>query len=88
MSAKRMKRQADAKGTATAMVVPACFMVAAWSYALCVNFVPSYRNPADQIGAGMIGIRDEERASDVDVEARSDNGKPASAEHQERELQN
>ena len=81
---KEPKRQADAKGTATAMVVPACFMVAAWSYALCVNFVPSYRNPADQIGAGMIGIRDEEdRAS----EAGSERGKPADAEHREGELQ-
>jgi len=48
--------QADAKGTATAMVVPACFMVLAWSYALCVNFVPAYRNPADKIGAATIGL--------------------------------
>ncbi|KAL8787699.1 MAG: hypothetical protein Q9195_007655 [Heterodermia aff. obscurata] len=77
---------ADAKGTATAMVVPMCFMIAAWSYALCVNFVPSYRNPADQIGAGMIGIRDDDRASDADVEARSDRGQPAGAEHREGEL--
>ena len=60
-------------------------MIAAWSYALCVNFVPSYRNPADQIGAGMIGIQDDEdRASDADVEARSERGKPAEAEHRER----
>ena len=63
-------------------------MIAAWSYALCVNFVPSYRNPADQIGAGMIGIRDdEEQASDDGVDARSDNGKPAGAEHREEGLQ-
>ena len=61
-------------------------MVAAWSYALCVNFVPSYRDPADQIGAGMIGIRDEDRASDADVEAGSDSGKPAGAERREGEL--
>ncbi|KAL8634422.1 MAG: hypothetical protein Q9228_007983, partial [Teloschistes exilis] len=38
------------------MVVPVCFMVAAWTYALAVTFVPSYRDPADQIGAATIGI--------------------------------
>ncbi len=38
------------------MVVPACFMVLAWSYALCVNFVPAYRDPADKIGAATIGL--------------------------------
>lgn len=38
------------------MVVPACFMVLAWTYALCVNFVPAYRNPADKIGAATIGL--------------------------------
>ena len=48
--------QADARGTATAMVVPACFMVAAWTYAVCVNFVPAYRDPADKIGAATIGL--------------------------------
>jgi len=30
------------------MVVPVCFFVVAWSYAVCVNFVPSYRDPADR----------------------------------------
>lgn len=53
---RRFVLQADAKGTATAMVVPVCFMVLAWSYALCVNFVPAYRNPADKIGAATIGL--------------------------------
>ena len=38
------------------MVVPVCFMVAAWTYAICVNFVPAYRNPADKIGAATIGL--------------------------------
>ncbi|KAL9580482.1 MAG: hypothetical protein Q9203_006283 [Teloschistes exilis] len=47
---------ADVEGTGTAMVVPVCFMVAAWTYAVAVNFVPSYRDPADQIGAATIGI--------------------------------
>ena len=42
--------------TAFAMVVPVCFFVAAWSYALCVNFVPAYRDAADKIGQSDVGI--------------------------------
>lgn len=48
---------ADANNsTATAMCVPLAFFVAAWSYALCVNFVPSYRDPADKFTTAAIGI--------------------------------
>ena len=47
---------ADAHGTALAMVVPMCFFVAAWSYALCVNFVPGYRIPADKFSTTAIGL--------------------------------
>jgi FHS family L-fucose permease-like MFS transporter len=47
---------ADAHGTATAMVVPMCFFIAAWTYALCVNFVPGYRNPADKFSTTNIGV--------------------------------
>jgi len=43
--------------TAIAMSVPMAFFIAAWSYALCVNFVPSYRIPADKMGAAKIGLR-------------------------------
>ena len=52
------------------MVVPTCFMIAAWTYALCVNFVPSYRNPADKIAGATIGIENSESTGDVasDVE--------------------
>ena len=50
---------ADAhNSTALAMVVPLCFFVAAWSYALCVNFVPEYRIPADKFSTTKIGLRD------------------------------
>lgn len=41
------------------------FMVGAWTYALAVNFVPSYRVIADKIGGGAVGIKhapDEEKA--------------------------
>lgn len=33
-------------------------MAVAWTYAICVNFVPSYRDPADKIGDSDIGIVD------------------------------
>jgi FHS family L-fucose permease-like MFS transporter len=54
--------------TAKAMSVPLAFFIAAWSYALCVNFVPSYRDPADrfttaEIGLGRAGIEDVESGS-------------------------
>lgn len=47
---------ADARGTPFAMIVPLMFFIAAWSYALCVNFVPAYRNPADQFSTTKIGV--------------------------------
>lgn len=49
---------ADAYSTATAMLVPMCFFVAAWTYALCVNFVPEYRIPADKFSTAKIGLQD------------------------------
>ncbi|KAL8750615.1 MAG: hypothetical protein Q9184_006365 [Pyrenodesmia sp. 2 TL-2023] len=52
---------ADAKDTGTAMVVPVCFFIAAWTYSLAVNFVPAYRDPADKIGAATIGIEGADR---------------------------
>ena len=55
--------------TAIAMTVPLAFFVAAWSYALCVNFVPSYCDPADKFRMTEIGLnmpRDEEYASPVE----------------------
>jgi len=42
--------------TATAMVVPMAFFLAAWSYAACVNFVPKYRTIADSFSTTDIGI--------------------------------
>ncbi|KAK4547369.1 hypothetical protein LTR36_001025 [Oleoguttula mirabilis] len=56
--------------TATAMAVPLAFFVAAWSYALAVNFVAAYRVPADQMGEARIGLpaRDEEASGVGEVE--------------------
>jgi FHS family L-fucose permease-like MFS transporter len=47
---------ADAHGTPFAMVVPLCFFLMAETYALAVNFVPSYRDPADAFSTTDIGI--------------------------------
>lgn len=48
---------ADAHGTPLAMVVPLMFFVAALSYALAVNFVPAYRDPADAFSTTEVGLR-------------------------------
>ncbi|PSR82864.1 hypothetical protein BD289DRAFT_370667, partial [Coniella lustricola] len=47
---------ADMHGTALAMVVPMAFFVAAWSYALAVNYVPRYRDVADAFTETDIGL--------------------------------
>ena len=47
---------ADAHNTAFAMVVPMCFFIAAWTYPLCINFVPAYRIPADKFSTAKIGL--------------------------------
>lgn len=58
--------------TAIAMSVPLAFFIAAWSYSLCVNFVPEYRDPADKFHTAQIGIKngvkDEENLSKVEGE--------------------
>ncbi|EZF92855.1 hypothetical protein H113_06304 [Trichophyton rubrum MR1459] len=57
--------------TGFAMIVPTILMAVAWTYAICVNFVPSYRDPADKIGDSDIGItdarEDEERKGAAEV---------------------
>lgn len=73
---------ADAQDTATAMVVPVCFMVAAWTYAVCVNFVPAYRNPADKIGAATIGLENGGGETSSEAEVGEDIGK-GTKEHRE-----
>lgn len=64
--------------TAKAMVVPLCFFIAAWSYPLCVNFVPSYRDSADKFSTAEIGLgggaRDLETGSDNKVDATLEKG--------------
>ena len=47
---------ADLRTTQIAMSVPLAFFISAWSYALCVNFVPAYRIPADKFTTAKIGL--------------------------------
>ncbi|KAJ7629566.1 major facilitator superfamily domain-containing protein [Mycena rosella] len=42
--------------TALAMVVPVCFFIAAWSYAICCNFVPIFRDVMDRVGDSNLGL--------------------------------
>ena len=77
---------ADARdSTPLAMVVPLCFFISAWTYAICVNFVPAYRDPADAFSTAKVGVEDvthpdeesgkndseKERDDMVDVEKKS-----------------
>ena len=57
--------------TAIAMSVPLAFFVAAWSYPICVNFVPAYRDVVDKFTTTKIGV---EVTSSVDEESQVQNG--------------
>lgn len=73
---------ADQDGTAIAMTVPLMFFVAAWSYAICINFVPWYRDTADAFTTVDVGLdrhRDEESGGD-----NGDNGVGAEKPAEER----
>ncbi|KAF7116390.1 hypothetical protein CNMCM5793_004634 [Aspergillus hiratsukae] len=54
--------------TGFAMIVPTIFMVAAWTYAVAVNFVPAYRDTVDKVGDSQIGLIENDAAA-KDVEA-------------------
>lgn len=50
-------------------------MVAALTYAVAVNFVPAYREPADKIGESSIGIvtdKEDEEAANRSPEEKAD----------------
>ncbi|EAW15893.1 putative l-fucose permease [Aspergillus fischeri NRRL 181] len=57
--------------TGFAMIVPTIFMVAAWTYAVAVNFVPAYRDTVDKVGDSQIGLTEGDGAGVMkDIEAR------------------
>ncbi|KAJ5083795.1 hypothetical protein N7456_013222 [Penicillium angulare] len=45
--------------TGFAMLVPTLFMLVAWTYAVAVNFAPSYRDTVDKVGQSTIGLQGE-----------------------------
>ena len=49
------------------MVVPLCFFVAAFSYAICVNFVPAYRNVVDAFAETKVGVENVGGAKDEET---------------------
>jgi len=59
--------------TAKAMSVPLAFFISAWSYSLCVNFVPKYRDPADKFSTTKVGLEGS-TASVEDEESGPRNG--------------
>lgn len=63
------------------MVVPVCFFIAAWSYALCVNFVPYYRNPADAIGESNIGLEQDHQSQASGVDGDPEKAEAMQLEH-------
>ncbi|KAG6913991.1 hypothetical protein DXG01_003027, partial [Tephrocybe rancida] len=59
-----LARVADARNsTAFAMIIPVVFFIIAYSYALAVNFVPSYRDAADNVGDSVPGTPNAEKGS-------------------------
>lgn len=36
-------------------------MVVAWTYAVAVNFVPSYRRTVDKVGESTVGLQNDSR---------------------------
>ncbi|OAQ57782.1 l-fucose permease [Pochonia chlamydosporia 170] len=70
-----MGRVADMHSTGLSMVVPLCFFIGAWTYALAVNFWPWYKNTIDAYTVTDVGIdpmidhaEDVEKQKGVDVD--------------------
>ncbi|KAF4943123.1 hypothetical protein FSARC_15036, partial [Fusarium sarcochroum] len=65
---------ADMHDVGIAMVVPMMFFIAAWSYPLCVNFVPSYKRVVDVFYEADIGLAgrtlDEEKIQGTTAEEK------------------
>ncbi|KAG5340143.1 hypothetical protein C0989_002699 [Termitomyces sp. Mn162] len=61
-----LARVADARNsTAFAMIIPVIFFILSFTYALCVNFVPAYRDAVDKIGDSNRGDSDKEGSVQV-----------------------
>lgn len=72
---------ADAQNsTAKAMSVPLAFFIAAWTYPICVNFLPYYRDPVDSLGEAKIGL--------TNTGASDEENSPARASDEKTEVEN
>ncbi|KAL2256140.1 hypothetical protein VTK26DRAFT_2122 [Humicola hyalothermophila] len=76
---------ADMHGTAMGMVVPLAFFVAAWSYALAVNFWPWYRDTVDAFSEARAGVKGDHREGDVVDGQRLESGDGQKADLKEVE---
>ena len=48
-------------------------MVVAWTYAVTVNFAPSYRNTVDKVGESTVGLQNESsKDEEAVVETKSE----------------
>ncbi|KAF4121695.1 MFS transporter, FHS family, L-fucose permease [Geosmithia morbida] len=56
----------DRHGNGMGLIVPLIFFVAAWTYPLAVNFVPSYTKVVDSFNAAEVGLKNR----NVDPEAK------------------
>lgn len=74
---------ADLHNTSIAMVVPLAFFVAAWSYALAVNFVPKYRDVADAFTETEVGLHGHHEGVAEDGSLGADEEKAAVTEQKE-----
>ena len=85
-SADAFDSSTNGRGTVRAMVVPLCFFVASWSYALCVNFVKAYREPADKFHMTDVGIANVGRAeADSDGSPSGEDPEKGPIRHEEGE---
>lgn len=72
---------AQKHGSGMGMIVPMVFFIVAWSYALCVNFVPAYRDVVDSFADADIGLQgnahDEEHSAASDKAMEGSDEKPS-----------
>jgi FHS family L-fucose permease-like MFS transporter len=61
---------ADRHGNGIAMVVPLCFFLGAWTYAICVNFAPKYVKVIDSFHETEIGLHGHQHDPENDPERR------------------
>ncbi|KAM6476611.1 major facilitator superfamily domain-containing protein [Trichoderma sp. SZMC 28011] len=65
---------AERHGSGISMVVPLSFLVVAWSYAFCVNFVPAYRDVVDAFSETDVGTQG--HTNDEEIAEKMDHEKP------------